>query len=78
MTKRISCKVVRSVPLGKSSEVLRDANLFDNKHHNIGNIGVVDVQPGPTDNWVSYTGQLGRAKVSADNDPMGQILNCYV
>ena len=38
MRKRISCRVVRSIPLSKSSDALRHTSRSNNRHHKIGDV----------------------------------------
>ena len=78
MVKRISCRVVSSVALGKSSDVLRRGGRSDNKHHRVGDIVVMSVPARCAGNWVTYMGQFGVARVFIDDGPIGQILDCYV
>jgi len=38
MRKKISCKVVRSIPLSESSEILRHSSKSNDKHHKISDV----------------------------------------
>lgn len=88
MLKKVSCRVVRSVPLVKSGVASRYAG---NKHYKSGDaVGGIskalyhvweagaNVRVKEGGDWISYTGWGGRAKVSNDDGPLGQILDCYV
>lgn len=78
MAKRIPCRVVRSVPLGKSSDALRYASRSNNKHYKTGDVAAVDAQVRHGSDSVIYTGQLDITRVSIDDGLTGQILDCYV
>ena len=90
MIKRIPCRVVRTASLSKSCDASRrvavdvrvmnstqqprpatqvaaacSSSVTDPKDHNLAS------------ETVTYTGRLGTARVSIDNGPMGQILDCY-
>ena len=88
MLKKVSCRVVRSVPLGKSGVASQCAG---NKHYKSGDaVGGISKAPyhvweaganvrvGQRGDWISYTGRRERARVSNDDGPLGQILDCYV
>jgi len=38
MRKKISCKVIRSIPLSESSEILRHSSKSNDKHHKISDV----------------------------------------
>jgi hypothetical protein len=78
MIKRISCRVVRSVPLGTSSDALRHARQPNSEHHRIGDAAAVNIRAGHNVTAVNYTGRLDIAEVSIGDSPIGQILDCYV
>ncbi len=86
MPKRISCRVVRSVALSKSSDVVavnvrvrhgsdsvRDRGLFCEVLQN----GNPAKAHNPTLGSLSYTSRLGIARVSTENSLRGQNLDCY-
>jgi len=86
--KKVSCRVVRSVPLSKSSGASR---YEGNKHYKSGDaVGGIskapyrvweagaNVRAGQRSDSISYTGRVERARVSNDDGPLGQILDCYV
>ena len=80
MTKKILCRVVKSVPLSMStsSDVFRYASRSDNRRHNIDNAVAVSVRH--TSNSVrgrkTYTRRF--ITLSIDGSLRGQILDCYV
>lgn len=78
MIKRISCRVVRSVPLGRSSDALRHARQPNDEHHKIGDVVAVNIRARHNGTPVAYTGRLDIAGVSVGDSPIGQILDCYV
>lgn len=71
MTKKISCRVVKSVPLSKNSEILRHISRPAYRHHKVGKTAAANVNytdnPAKTAGWLCV-GKSGR----------GQILDCYV
>ena len=82
MAKRISCIVVRTVPLSESCNALRYAHRSNNKHPKADNIVAANVSRSQTHNLapaiLTYTGWLDIAGVSVDDSLIGQILDCYV
>lgn len=78
MIKRISCRVVRSIPLGKSSDALRHAGQPNNEYHRIGDAAAVNIRARQSSTPVTYTGRSDIAEVSIGDNPIGQILDCYV
>ena len=78
MIKRISCRVVSSKPLGKSSDALRHVRQPGNEHHKISDAAAVNIHARHNSTPVTYTGRLDIAGVSIDDSPIGQILDCYV
>ncbi len=78
MVKKISCRVVSSVPLGKSGEALRHVWGSNNKRHRVGDIVAVNIPVRHAGGLVTYTSRFGIARALIDNGPMGQILDCYV
>ncbi len=76
MIKRVSCRVVSSVPLGKGSSRLRPISHSNDEHSKRADAAPVDAgRPG---NSVVYTSQLVTVKESADDFLVGRILDCYV
>ncbi len=82
MAKRISCIVVRTVPLSESCNALRYARWSNNKHPKADSIVTANVSRPKTHNLapaiLTYKGWLDIAEVSVGNSPIGQILDCYV
>jgi hypothetical protein len=77
MTKRILCRVVRSVPFSKST--LWYAGRPVNKRHNVGHIVAADIKPNRTSNSTNYyIEQSYISGVSVEAIPAGQILDCYI
>lgn len=90
MVKRISCRVVRSVPLDKSSGTFGHHSQ-SNRDSKVGVAVTVNVRARGTDNLVrnpkghnpdfgnlTYTRRLEAAKVSIGNSLRDQVLDCYV
>ncbi len=86
MPKRISCRVVRSVALSKSSDVVavnvrgrhasdsvRDRDLFCEVLQNGNPAKAHNLTLG----GLTYTGRLGIARVSIENSLTGQNFDCY-
>lgn len=91
MTKKILCKVVRSVPLAKSSVSSLHASQSDNRRPTFSDVvagtpnapycvwePAVDVRVRHTGNSVTYTNRLDVARVCIDDGLTGQLLDCYV
>jgi len=71
VTKKISCRVVKSVPLSKNGDILRHVSRLADEHRKVGrtfaeNGNYID-NPAKTTGWVC----LGK-------NVAGQILDCYV
>jgi len=77
MTKKVPCRVVKSVPLRKSSYELRHATASSDKHRRAGD-DALDVQEKRVRNAAAYAGRLGTAVVSTGGALGGSILDCYV
>ena len=67
MIKRISCRVVSSVPLGGVSESFHHASRLDNNHYNAGSPADLSFQSGNVAEPIAYTTRPGRAKASIDD-----------
>ena len=78
MVKKISCRVIRSVPLSESSKARLYASQSDNMHHEIDYIVASNIGMRHPHNSVTYTSRLDTARVRADDGSIGQILDCYV
>jgi len=81
MTKRISCKVVRSVPLTKAINALMGAHRLHKEHHSSDDVVAVNVWVRYTSNSATYPGSLDISGVryeQIDYRLRGQILDCYV
>ena len=89
MAKRISCRVVRTVPLSTSNEALRHVDGSNNKHPKADNVTAANVSRSRNSvrepktynlalGILAYTGRLGTARVSVNDGPIGWILDCYV
>jgi hypothetical protein len=78
MVKIISCRVVRSKPLGKSSDTLRHASKLNNTHYKTGDIFSGIPQGKYAGNPITYTRLTKITSVSVDNVLTGRILDCYV
>ena len=76
MVKRISCRVISSVPLSKSRSISRRSSRSDDKRRKIGDTVAANVS-GPG-NSVAYTDRLGITGSFVDDGLRGQILDCYV
>ena len=78
MTKKILCRVIKSVPLSRSIDAFRYVSPPSNKHHKTGDGAAADVRQ--TENLASgletYTRRFD-VTVSVD-DTRGQILDCYI
>jgi len=90
MIKRISCKVIRTIPLSKSSVELRHASRSNHKPHNISNASrtpntkkyvwesAANAQARHTNNSVTYTGRLNITRMSINDGLTAQVVDIYV
>ena len=78
MTRRIHCRVISSVPLGKNNAALRYPSSLNDGPDKITDSVIDGVEINHAGNSTSYTGRLGIKKVPVDNDMVGRILDCYV
>ena len=67
MRRRISCRVIGSVPLGVSGDAQQHASRSDNKRPKISNTAAL-----------TYTDRLHITKASFDEPMAAQILDFYV
>ena len=68
MRKRISCKVIRTIPLDTSVDELRYKSRSNNTSYNINNA---------TSKSVIYTNRLKISRIPLNNGVRTSILNCY-
>ena len=78
MTKKISCRVVRSIPLTKRGGERRKAYRPNSKDRRNSYITVKNAQVKKAGHSVTYTAQSGIAKVFINDSPTGQSLDSYV
>ncbi len=91
MRKRISCKVIRTIPLSTNSSELRDASMSNDRSHNISDSAsrtlttkkyiwepAANAQAGHTNNSVTYTDRLDITRMSINDGLTAQILDIYV
>lgn len=90
MRKRISCKVVRSIPLSKRRDEVRHASISNNKSHKFSDAAGIPntkkyawepaatTQAKHTGYSVTYTDRLGLTRMPFDNDLTAQTLDFYV
>jgi len=76
VVKRISCRVIRSVPFSKTSAGLVSVRQPNNHEHEIGGVATATVKPKAIINPVRNTDILSIASGTLDF-PIGQILDCY-
>ena len=89
MRKRISCRVIRTIPLSKSIDELSSTSRSNDKSHNINNATstsntnkcVWETTTNPrVKNFVKsviYTDRLHIKRIPIDNGLTTPILNCY-
>ena len=81
MTKRISCKVIKSFPLVEAAKHSIHFNQPKNKRDH--SDCVVDVNTellrdvSTISDLISYTHSLGISKIALDSQMTGQALDCY-
>jgi len=68
MRKRISCRVVRSIPLSKSSDALRDASRSSDKRHETGDV-VAETPTAKTYVWEDSHPRLRGDEFTPARDP---------
>ncbi len=90
MRKRISCKVIRTIPLSMCSRELRHESSSNHKPHNISNASrtantkkyvwesAANAQAGHTNNSVTYTDRLNITRMSINDGLTVQVLDIYV
>ena len=91
MRKRISCKVIRTIPLSKSSSELRHASISNDKPHNISDTAAgipntkkwvwepaANAQDRHTSNQATYTDRLDITRMPIEEGLTAQVLDCYV
>lgn len=78
MLKRIPCRVVRTKPLGKSDEVMRQASSLNNAYHKRDNVITRPPTYKSASRNLTYTDLVELTRASIDNGLTGQILDCYV
>lgn len=75
MIKKISCRVIRSVPLGRNSGTSQRARWSNNKHHRTDDTAAADA--GQSSSPPADTSQFNIARASAENDLRGKFLDYY-
>lgn len=91
MRKRISCKVIRTIPLSKSSSELRHASMSNDKPHNISDTAAgipntkkwvwepaANAHERHTGSSVTYTDRLDITRIPIKDGLTEQVLDCYV
>jgi len=90
MRKRISCNVIRTIPLSKSSCELRPISRSNDKSHKISDAAgtpntkkcvresTANAQFKHSGNSVTYTNRLDITRMSIDNGLTAQMLDFYV
>ena len=78
IVKKISCKVVRSVPLEHGRGRFEHWSRQDNDHRNSGQVASVNSHAGHISGSFTYTSRRGKLRISIDNNPAGQLLDCYL
>jgi len=89
MRKRISCKVIRTIPLRKSIDELRNKSRINDKSHNINNtcstpklsksVWETSTNPRVKDfsKSVVYTDRVNITRIPTGNGLTAPKLNCY-
>jgi len=90
MIKRISCKVISTIPLSKCGVELRHSSRSKHKPHNISNASrtpktkkyvwesAANAQARHTNNSVTYTDRLNITRMSIKDGLTAQVLDIYV
>jgi len=74
MIKKISCRVVRSVPLGRNRGTFQRARWSNNKHHRV---DAAAADAGQSSSPPTDMSQFNIARASAENDLRGKFLDYY-
>lgn len=74
MVKRVSCRVVKSAPLGKNTDTLRHTGQANKRYYEV--VDAVAAILRRTTNSVTYANHLGTAEVSVGDYQMGLMLDC--
>ena len=77
MTKRISCKVIRSVALSESIDSIRYFHRLESDYCDEQSASESGRAGDNGDSFI-YTGRLGRVKVSVDDGVTGRVIDLYV
>jgi len=75
MIKRISCRVIRSVPLGRNGGTFQRARWSNNKHHRVDDTAAANA--GQSSSPATYTSPFNTARASVENDLRGKFLDYY-
>jgi hypothetical protein len=75
MIKRISCRVIRSVPLGRNSGTFQRARWSNNKYHRVYDTAAADA--GQFSSPPTNTSQFNKTRASAESDLKGKFLDYY-
>ena len=77
MVKKVTSKVVGTLPFVERRSRSRAINPSENKYRRLDDIGGVNTKSGYLPNWSTYTNQVGRLKASIENPSVGQMLNYW-
>jgi len=77
MIKRIPCRIISSVPLGRITDVSHRCDSSNDKPDRSGDFVDGNVRVNHTSNSANRTGWLNIAKVPVDDGLTGYILDCY-
>lgn len=78
MRKRISCRVIRSIPLSKSSDILHHTSMSNDSYHKMGPEPSQNAQVRYCGNAAIYIDRLEITRVPTDDGLTPQILDFYV
>jgi len=78
MVKKVVCRVVGSVPLGKTADILHHHAGSDYQSHRMDDFPADDVQSRPADRFISYLNWPSITMASDDEGLAGSVLDCYV
>ncbi len=75
MTRRIQCRVISSVPLGKTADSPRRTNSVEDKPDIITDSIVDEAEFNQVGDSKNHTGS---PNIPMDDDVIGRVLDCYV
>ncbi len=77
MVKRISCRVISSVPFSETSAGLLSIRQVNNNRHEVGGVAAADLRLKHNGNLANDAKSFYIGLETLNDFPIGQILDCY-